>query len=187
MHLKPITALAVLSLVIASLLVSGCTSKTSTSRGSGSEQASISNPTANTAATDLKFISSYVRDKLGYNITTSFVEFKSPRGNTAYTGTAQNANGTMMTITFEKVSSEKDAQTAVTQNILNATAKGLSPLAATGVGKDTMEFKTYNNTWTGAKFNGFISAEFLDVGYKKVSLLGWYVLSISGMSFVKSA
>jgi outer membrane murein-binding lipoprotein Lpp len=172
MQSKPVAAIVVLTLIVASLLMTGCTSPT--------------NQTANTAATDLKFISSYVPANFGYTITAPFAEIKNARSNTAYTGTVQNINGTMMTMIFEKVSSEKDAKAVVTQNIQDAVTKGLSPIPPTGNAKDTMEFKTYNNTWTGAKFNaGFVSADFFDVGYKQVSPLGWYVLSISGTSVAK--
>jgi|BarGraIncu00421A_1022006.scaffolds.fasta_scaffold45981_2 hypothetical protein len=180
MQLKPITAIAVLLLVVASLLVSGCTSPT-TSNDSGLGKATT-NQQEKASLNDLQYISSYVPANFSYNITTPFVEVKSSLGNVAYIGTVQNVNGTMMTMTFEKVSSEKEAQTLVTQNMLNATAKGISPYPASGNAKDTMEVKTYKNVWTGVKFNGFISADVFVDGYKNVSPLGWYVISISGTS-----
>jgi len=170
--------------VVALISVAGCTSPTSTSSGSGSVQATA-NQQAKASVKDLQYISTYVPANFSYNITTPFTEVKSPNGNIAYVGTVQDKNGTMMTMTFEKVSSEKDAQAVVTQVMINATSKGIAPYPSTGNAKDTMEAKTYKSLWTGVKINGLISADFVIVGYKNVSPLGWYVISISGTSVAK--
>ena len=82
MQLKPITAIAVLLLVVASLLVSGCTSPT-TSNDSGLGKATT-NQQEKASLNDLQYISSYVPANFSYNITTPFVEVKSSFGNVAY-------------------------------------------------------------------------------------------------------
>src|SRR5665647_61455 len=125
MQFKSMTVITVLLLVVGSLLVANCTSPTSTSSGSGSVQATA-NQQAKASVKDLQYISSYVPANFSYNITTPFTEVKSPNGNIAYVGTVQDKNGTMMTMTFEKVSSEKDAQAVVTQVMINATSKGIA-------------------------------------------------------------
>jgi hypothetical protein len=121
MQFKPITAIIVLSLVIASLLVAGCT-VTNTSNPSPTTSQNATSlyqiKTVTTNATSKTITENYT--KAGYDIVTSFTVGKNQFGNDVYSGVVKDNSTSHVTqyehnVTIEIMNSKNETVTRAAQ------------------------------------------------------------------------
>jgi hypothetical protein len=117
MQLKPITALVVLSLVVASLMVSGCTTSTNTAT-------STPPPSIDAAAATIndEFLQS------GYVLITPFVKSTNAAGIITYTGVVKDGENSLTpyihNLTLEVTKNRNDTSTRFDAWVRNATERG---------------------------------------------------------------
>ena len=113
--MKPITAIAVLLLVVASLSVTGCNTSTTSDNSS---QNQIQFPTTETSDVSKDITASYASN--GYDVVKAFTKATNQYGNVVYTGVVKDGNDTHLApfqhnVTIELMKNKTETQQRVSQ------------------------------------------------------------------------
>ena len=159
MQLKPITAIAVLLLVIASLLVSGCTAYTSNPSPtvtptpapsivmpSSTPKASASQPAGERDDKAIKL--EEILSKQGKTVVTPFTKSVNKNGNDVYTGTFKDSKY-YYNVTIEVCKSSGDSASIYSKQVAQLKGKGFS----------TYNGQESNEQWVGYNANSKQSVE----------------------------
>jgi len=140
MQLKPITAIVVLLLVVASLLVAGCTSNKSPS-------SSTSTPTPIPAQADYSSFFDWSYRAGGFFLDTPFTKSTNVRGNDVYMGSIRNTSlpgQKGVTVVEELTNSQTEAKQLYDKYVSNKLSEGY-----TSYPQEVANWK-YDGKWFGA-------------------------------------
>lgn len=164
MQLKPITVIAVLLLVIASLLIAGCTvnlPNSSSPTPSPTTTPTVTTPTQS-SSTDYSSELTKLFESGNFNMIQPFGKSINERGNDVYKGVGINATGHSVTIVVEFIRSDADAKSVYNAQVASKEKEGYV-FSAERTASRKAECKDCGGEWVGTNGNEVFLCDWEDL------------------------